>query len=159
MTVEKRSFAARGNFGWVVRWVERISHREVVMIVPFPSLSVGPVEELVQVCSVVKVLVLQANLASAAYVGHMILRLEMVQVEAKEIYKNISWSFPLIPKIPFKVTLLADLFNFCHVFQKLNLCRNLYHILLIRVDLDLENLFLWRLFLQIDHIFEFEHES
>ena len=58
VTVEKRPFTARGNFGWVVGWIERVSYREVVMVVPFPSLGVGPVEELVQVCSVVKVLVL-----------------------------------------------------------------------------------------------------
>ena len=89
----------------------------------------------------------------------MILRLEVVQVEAKEIHKNICRGFSLIPKIPFKVALLTDLLNFCHIFQKLNLCRNLFHSLLIRVDLDLESLFLWRLFLQIDHVFEFEHES
>ena len=89
----------------------------------------------------------------------MILRLEVVQVEAKEIHKNICRGFSLIPKISFEVTLLTDLLNFCHIFQKLNLCRNLRHSLLIRVDLDLESLFLWRLFLQIDHVFEFEHES
>jgi len=88
----------------------------------------------------------------------MILRLKVVQIEAKEIHKNVCGGFPLIPQISFKVTLFADLVNFCHIFQKLNLCRNLYHCLLIRVNLDLEYLFLSRLFLQIDHVFEFKHE-
>ena len=55
VTVEKRSFAARGNFGWVVRWVERVTYREVVIIVLVPPLNVRPVEELVQICSIVKV--------------------------------------------------------------------------------------------------------
>ena len=56
VTVEKRrSLTARGNFGWVVRWVERVTNREVVIIVLVPSLNVRTVEELVQICSIVKV--------------------------------------------------------------------------------------------------------
>ena len=50
VTVEKRrSLTARGNFGWVVRWVERVTNREVVIIVLVPSLNVRTVEELIQI--------------------------------------------------------------------------------------------------------------
>ena len=57
VTVEKRSFATRGDFGWVIRVIERVSNREVVILIPLTSLSVRLVEELVQVRSIVKVLI------------------------------------------------------------------------------------------------------